>query len=136
MLMLRISVSVGLAMAGRLARRPGLDAKLERFHEASTLIALGLIAGHAGLLMFDGYLRPGPRDHASVRNVLSATVHGHRDHRRLACGDPRPQLLRAQVDRRKDVADDASLPIVVYLLALVHVVGAGPTVTAGGCSGC
>jgi sulfoxide reductase heme-binding subunit YedZ len=57
--LLAISVGLGLAMSGRLARRPGLPAKLKRFHEASTLVTLGLIAGHAGLLLADGYLRPG-----------------------------------------------------------------------------
>jgi sulfoxide reductase heme-binding subunit YedZ len=57
--LLAVSVSIGLAMAGGLARRPRLPAKLKRFHEASTLVTLGLIAAHAGLLLFDGYLRPG-----------------------------------------------------------------------------
>src|SRR5947209_2201461 len=59
MLLLGISVAVGLAMAGRVVRRPGLPAKLKRFHEASTLVTLALIAGHGGVLLFDSYLRPG-----------------------------------------------------------------------------
>ena len=59
MIMLGVSVAVGLAMAGRLVSRPGLPAKLKRFHESATLVTLGLIATHAGLLLFDGYLRPG-----------------------------------------------------------------------------
>jgi methionine sulfoxide reductase heme-binding subunit len=58
-LLLGISVALGLAMSSRILRRPGLPATLKRFHEASTLVTLGLIAGHAGLLLFDGYLRPG-----------------------------------------------------------------------------
>ena len=58
-LLLGISVALGLAMAGRILRRPGLPATLKRFHEASTLVTLGLIAAHAGLLLLDGYLRPG-----------------------------------------------------------------------------
>lgn len=57
--LLAISVAFGLAMSGRLARKPGLPAKLKRFHEASTLVALGLIVAHAGVLLADGYLRPG-----------------------------------------------------------------------------
>jgi methionine sulfoxide reductase heme-binding subunit len=57
--LLSLSVSLGLAMSGRLLRRPGLPAKLKRFHEASTLVTLALIAGHAGVLLLDGYLRPG-----------------------------------------------------------------------------
>jgi sulfoxide reductase heme-binding subunit YedZ len=57
--MLGISVALGLAMSGRLVRRPGLPAKLKRWHEASVLVTLGLIVVHGGLLLFDSYLRPG-----------------------------------------------------------------------------
>ena len=57
--LLSLSVSLGLAMSGRLLRRPGLTAKLKRWHEASTLVTLALIAAHAGVLLLDGYLRPG-----------------------------------------------------------------------------
>jgi sulfoxide reductase heme-binding subunit YedZ len=57
--LLSLSVSLGLAMSGRLLRRPGLPAKLKRLHEASTLVTLALIAAHAGVLLLDGYLRPG-----------------------------------------------------------------------------
>jgi sulfoxide reductase heme-binding subunit YedZ len=57
--LLAVSVALGLAMSGRMARRPGLPAKLKRFHEASTLVTLGLVVAHAGVLLADGYLRPG-----------------------------------------------------------------------------
>ncbi|HSD79806.1 MAG TPA: ferric reductase-like transmembrane domain-containing protein [Solirubrobacteraceae bacterium] len=57
--LLAISVALGLAMSGRLVRRPGLPAKLRRFHEAATLVTLGLIVAHGGVLLGDGYLRPG-----------------------------------------------------------------------------
>lgn len=57
--LLAVSVALGLSMSGRLGRRPGLPAKLKRFHEASTLVTLGLVVAHAGLLLADGYLRPG-----------------------------------------------------------------------------
>jgi sulfoxide reductase heme-binding subunit YedZ len=56
---LAVSVGLGLALSGRLARRPGLPAKLKRYHEATTLVTLGLIVAHAGVLLADGYLRPG-----------------------------------------------------------------------------
>jgi hypothetical protein len=46
-------------MSTKLLRRPGLPVKLERFHEASTLVTLALVVAHAGLLLADGYLRPG-----------------------------------------------------------------------------
>lgn len=59
MVMLAASVGLGLAMSGRLLRRPGLGPKLRRAHEASTLVTLGLVAAHAGVLLADGWLRPG-----------------------------------------------------------------------------
>lgn len=59
MALLGTSVAVGLAMAGKLAARPGRAAKLRRFHEAAAIVTVGLIAAHGGLLLFDSYLRPG-----------------------------------------------------------------------------
>lgn len=59
MVLLGISVAVGLAMAGKLGARPGRAAKLRRFHEAAAIVTIGLIAAHAGMLLFDSYLRPG-----------------------------------------------------------------------------
>lgn len=53
------SMCLGLAMSGKLGRRPGLPAKLKRWHEATTLVTLGLVVAHAGVLLGDGYLRPG-----------------------------------------------------------------------------
>jgi sulfoxide reductase heme-binding subunit YedZ len=59
MIGLAVSVALGLAMSGRLVRRPGLPAKLKHAHESLTLVTLALIVVHAGLLLFDAYLRPG-----------------------------------------------------------------------------
>ncbi len=59
MILLAISVALGLAMSGRLVRRPGLPPKLRHLHESLTLVTLALIVMHAGLLLFDTYLRPG-----------------------------------------------------------------------------
>jgi sulfoxide reductase heme-binding subunit YedZ len=56
--LLAVSVGLGLAMSGRLARGPGLPAKIKRLHEACTLVTLGLIVAHAGVLLADGYLHP------------------------------------------------------------------------------
>ena len=58
LVMLSLSVSLGLALSGRLLRRPGLPAWLKHLHEASTLVTLGLVAAHAGVLLLDGWLRP------------------------------------------------------------------------------
>ena len=59
MLLLAASVGLGLAMSGRLVRRPGWPARLKRAHESLTLVTVAMIAVHAGLLLFDAYLRPG-----------------------------------------------------------------------------
>lgn len=58
-LLLGVSVGLGLAMAGRVSSRPGSAARFRHFHEALTLVTLGLIAGHGGLLLLDRYLHPG-----------------------------------------------------------------------------
>ena len=109
-IMLAISVGLGLAMSGRIIRRPGLPAKLKRYHEASTLVTLGLIVAHAAVLLADGYLRPG---------IAGITLPFQMSYRPLWTGigiiaalagrDPRPQLLRPQVDRRQDLALAAPL---------------------------
>lgn len=54
-----LSVGVGLALAGRFGRRPGLPAQLKRAHESLALAGLIAIAIHGLLLLGDSYLRPG-----------------------------------------------------------------------------
>jgi sulfoxide reductase heme-binding subunit YedZ len=54
-----LSVGVGLALAGRFGRRPGLPARLKRMHESLALAGLIAIAIHGLLLLGDSYLRPG-----------------------------------------------------------------------------
>lgn len=124
--LMAISVSVGLAMAGKLARRPGWPAKLKRFHEASMLVTLGLIAAHGGLLLFDGYLRPG------LSGITLPFALGYRPAFTgigviagwLAA------ILGLSFYVRKWIGAKTwrwlhRFTIVVYLLALGHVVGAG-----------
>ena len=108
--LLSLSVSLGLAMSGRLLRRPGLPAKLKRYHEASTLVTLGLIAAHGGVLLLDGYLRPG------LAGVTLPFALGYRPFWTglgviggwLALILAR-QLLRPPLDRRQDLAPAAPL---------------------------
>jgi sulfoxide reductase heme-binding subunit YedZ len=54
-----LSVGVGLALAGRFGRQPGLPARLKRMHESLALAGLIAIALHGLLLLGDSYLRPG-----------------------------------------------------------------------------
>jgi methionine sulfoxide reductase heme-binding subunit len=126
MLLLGISVAAGLIMAGRLARRPGLPAKLKDFHEASTLVTLALIAGHGGLLLFDSYLRPGLAG-ISLPFALS--------YRPLFTGIGiiagwLAALLGLSFYARKRIGVSTwrfmhRFTVVVYLLAVAHVLGAG-----------
>ena len=124
--LLGISVSLGLLMSGRLIRRPGLPARLKHFHEASTLVTLGLIAGHGGLLLFDPWLRPGLAGITlpfalSYRPVFTglgviaawlAVVLGLSFYARRRIGTKTWRRMHR-------------FTIVVYVLALAHVVGAG-----------
>ena len=54
-----VSVGLGLAMAGRLTRGPGVAARVKQLHEATALSALLAIAGHGLSLLGDSYLHPG-----------------------------------------------------------------------------
>ena len=59
LVLVSLSVGVGLALAGRVSRRPGLPGKLKRLHESLALAGLIAIALHGLLLLGDSYLRPG-----------------------------------------------------------------------------
>ena len=124
--LLGISVALGLAMSGRLFKRPGLPAKLKRFHEAATLVTLALIVVHGGLLLFDSYLRPG---------LAGVTLPFAMGYRPLftglgIIGGWLAAILGLSFYARKWIGTKTwrrmhRFTIVVYLLALVHVVGAG-----------
>jgi sulfoxide reductase heme-binding subunit YedZ len=59
LVLVSLSVGVGLALAGRVGRRPGLPAQLKRLHESLALAGLIAIAIHGLLLLGDSYLKPG-----------------------------------------------------------------------------
>lgn len=54
-----ISVGIGLAMAGKLMRRPGLSRRLMAVHEQTALAGLVAIAVHGVTLLGDPWLKPG-----------------------------------------------------------------------------
>lgn len=129
--MLGISVAVGLAMSGRLMRRPGMTAKIRRFHEASTLVTLGLIVAHGGVLLFDSYLRPG------LAGITLPFAIGYRPVYTglgIIAGWLAAILGLSFYARRRIGASTwrklHRFTIVAYLLALVHVVGAGTNGTS------
>jgi len=123
---LALSVGLGLAMSGRIVRRPGLPAKLKRHHEALTLVTLGLVAAHGALLLADGYLRPGLAGitlpfQMSYRPLWTglgiigawlAAILGLSFYVRRWIGTATWRRLHRWV-------------IVVYVLALAHTIGAG-----------
>jgi sulfoxide reductase heme-binding subunit YedZ len=126
MLMLGVSVAVGLAMAGRLVHRPGLPAKFKELHESAALVTLGLIAAHAGLLLFDPYLRPG---------LGGITLPFELAYRPLFTGIGivagwLAAILALSFYARKRIGPRTwrflhRFTIVAYLLALVHLIGSG-----------
>jgi len=124
--MLAISVGIGLAMSGRIVRRPGLPATLKRYHEASTLVTLGLIIAHAAVLLADGYLRPG---------IAGITLPFQMSYRPLWTGTGiiagwLALILGLSFYARKWIGAKTwrwlhRWTIAVYVLALGHAVGAG-----------
>jgi sulfoxide reductase heme-binding subunit YedZ len=59
LVLITISVGLGLAMAGKVLRRPGLSRKLMAVHEQTALAGLVAIAVHGITLLGDPWLRPG-----------------------------------------------------------------------------
>jgi sulfoxide reductase heme-binding subunit YedZ len=129
--MLGVSVALGLTMSGRLMKRPGAAAKLRRFHEASTLVTLGLIVAHGGLLLFDTYLRPGL---AGITLPFAISYRPVFTGMGIIAGWLAAILGLSFYARRRIGARTwrklHRFTIVAYLLALVHVVGAGTNGTS------
>ena len=59
LVLVTISVGLGLAMAGKVMRRPGLSKKLLAIHEQTALAGLIAIAVHGITLLGDPWLHPG-----------------------------------------------------------------------------
>jgi sulfoxide reductase heme-binding subunit YedZ len=121
-----ISVGLGLTMAGRWARKPGLPRVLTAIHEQTAVTALAAIALHGVTLLGDPWLNPGPAGIAVpftmsyrplwtglgiVAGYLGALL-GLSFYVRRRIG---PRLWR-QAHR---------LTVVVYGLAVAHTLGAG-----------
>lgn len=61
LLLVSLSVLIGLAMANKLVRRPGLKRSVARAHEHIALTALAALGAHGLALLGDTWLRPGWR---------------------------------------------------------------------------
>lgn len=126
LILVSVSVGLGLVMATRSAKGPGVMGRVKQLHEATALVALLAIAGHGLALLGDSYLRPGLSGIAipfvmahrpawtglGVIGGWLAAILGLTFYVRRWIG---PRLWR-QLHR---------WTLAVYLLAVVHTLGAG-----------
>ena len=131
LVLVTISVFLGLMMAGKVMRRPGLSKKLLAIHEQTALAGLVAIAVHGIALLGDPWLHPGVAGVAvpfalgfktfftglGVIGGYLAAVLGLSYYVRRRIG--------AKLWRKAHRAT-----VVVYLLGLVHALGAGTDATA------
>jgi methionine sulfoxide reductase heme-binding subunit len=121
-----LSVGIGLAMAGRVARRPGLKRTLMALHQNAALAGLVAIAVHGFTLLADPWLHPSVTGVAvpfamryrpaftglGIIAAYTAALLGLSFYARRAIG---PRLWRRM----------HRATVVVYLLGVIHAIGAG-----------
>jgi len=131
LVLVTISVALGLAMAGKAMRRPGLSRKLLAIHEQTALAGLVAIAVHGITLLGDPWLHPGIAGVAvpfaigfRPLAVAAGIVGGY-----LAAALGLSYYLRKRIGPRLwRKAHRAT--IVVYLLGLGHAFAAGSDASA------
>lgn len=131
LVLVTFSVGIGLAMAGKVMRGPGLSRKLMALHEHTALAGLIAIAVHGIALLGDSWLKPG---------VAGVTVPFVIDYRPfftslgivagylallLGLSFYLRQRIGAKLWRKAHRATAA-----VWALGLVHAIGAGSDATA------
>ena len=131
LVLVTISVGLGLAMAGKVMRRPGLSRKLLAIHEQTALAGIVAIAVHGITLLGDPWLHPG---------VSGVTVPFAMGFRPLWTGlgiiaGYLAALLGLSFYARKRIGPRLwrkahRATIVVYVLGLVHAIGAGTDASA------
>jgi sulfoxide reductase heme-binding subunit YedZ len=129
--LITVSVGIGLAMAGKVMRRPGLSRKLVRIHEQTALVGLVAIAVHGITLLGDPWLNPG---------VAGVTVPFAMSYKTLFTGlgvvaGYLAALLGLSFYIRKRIGPRLwrkahRATVVVYALGLVHALGAGTDASA------
>jgi sulfoxide reductase heme-binding subunit YedZ len=126
LVLVTISVAIGLMMAGRVMRRPGMAPKLLAVHEQTALAGLIAIAVHGITLLGDPWLNPG---------VAGVTVPFALGYSTFFTGlgviaGYLAMLLGLSFYARKRVGPRLwrkahRATVLVYLLGLVHALGAG-----------
>lgn len=121
-----VSVVLGLAMAGKRLRRPGLKRSMMALHEQTAIAGLVAIAVHGATLLGDRWLHPG------VKGVLVPFAMGYRP---LFTGlgiiaAYLAALLGLSFYARRRIGPRLwrtahRATVLVYVLAVVHVLGAG-----------
>jgi sulfoxide reductase heme-binding subunit YedZ len=131
LVLVTISVGIGLAMAGKVMRRPNLSRKLLAIHEHTAVIGIVAIAVHGITLLGDPWLNPGMKGVAvpfamGFRPLFTGlgVVAGY-----LAALLGLSFYFRKRIGARHwRTAHRAT--VVVYLLGLVHAFGAGTDASA------
>lgn len=125
-LLVTVSVGIGLVMAGKVMRRPGLARKLVAVHEQTALAGLIAISVHGLALLGDPFLHPGVKGIAvpfaiGYRSVFTGLgiVAGY-----LAA------LLGLSFYVRRTIGPGLwrklhRATVLVYLLGVIHTLGAG-----------
>lgn len=126
LVLVTLSVGVGLAMAGRVAKRPGLKRALMSLHEHAAIVGLVAISVHGLMLLADPWLHPG------ARGVLVPFAMGYRPAftglgiiaAYLAALLGLSFYARRRIGTRRWRRMHRAT-VLVYLLGVVHALGAG-----------
>jgi methionine sulfoxide reductase heme-binding subunit len=131
LVLVTISVGIGLMMAGKVMRRPGLSRKLIAIHEQTALAGLIAIAVHGITLLGDPWLHPGV---AGVTVPFAMNFHtaftglgiiGGYLAGALGLSFYARKRIGAKLWRKAHRAT-----VLVYVLGLVHALGAGTDASA------
>ena len=126
LILIALSVALGLAMAARAVKKPGLPRVLLAIHEHAALAALVAIAVHGITLLGDSWLNPGPLgiavpfviDHEPIYTGLGI-VGGY-----IAAILGLTFYLRRRIGTRR-WRNLHRLTPVVYVLGVIHTLGSG-----------
>jgi sulfoxide reductase heme-binding subunit YedZ len=131
LVLVTVSVGIGLTMAGKLMRRPGLSRKLMAIHEQTALAGLVAIAVHGISLLGDPWLNPGMAGIAVPFSMgfkplfTGLGVIGGYLAALLGLSYYVRRRIGAKLWRKAHRAT-----VIVYVLGLVHAMGAGTDASA------